>query len=716
MSGVRSGVPQTQQIQDPMVEAKHRSLDVTVMDDPALRRANDTVITSHSTDYRAVIEASRDGFWLLDTSGLILDVNDTYAQLSGFSKAELIGMHFSQLATADHEITAMRLRHIMRGEDHLCETQHRRKDGSVWDAEVVTRYSHDSGGQFYVFIRDISERLRVQQQLHLTAEVFENANEAIVITDADNTILRVNKSYCDVTGYSEEEVIGKTPSVLQSGRHDEDFYQQMWQSLREKGNWVGEIWDKRKNGEIYPKWLSITAVHNRQGQLTNYVGTFSDISVLKGIESELKKLAYYDALTGLPNRTLFKERLQEELNRCQRFNCNCSVLFIDLDRFKLINDTMGHASGDELLIEVSRRIRNSLRTTDTFARMGGDEFTLLLPNIPNADAVAHVAQNIIELLNEPVLLNGEEIRVGCSIGIAIYPDDGDNLETLTRHADTAMYVAKANGRGQYHFFSANMDQIAHEHLRLESELHHALERGEFFLQFQPQVDARTEKVVRCEALIRWQHPERGIVSPALFIPIAEDSDLILQIGEFVIRDACRQISEWRANGVDVPPVAINLSARQFRQSDLVFNILNILNEYQLGVDAIEFEITESVAMENAASTMHRLSMLAGEGFSLAIDDFGTGYSSLSYLKTYPVNKLKLDRSFVMDIPDDTNDAAISSAVIRMAHSLGMEVIAEGVETIEQVAFLLEEECTIMQGYHFSKPLAAEDYILFLQNR
>ncbi len=698
-----------------MVEAKHRTLDVTVMDDTALRRNTDMVIESHSTNYRAAIEASRDGFWLLDISGLILDVNDTYARLSGYTKAELIGMHFSQLATAEHEITSMHLRHIMRGEDHLCETQHRRKDGTLWDAEIVTRYSQKSDGQFYVFIRDITERLRIQQQLHLTAEVFENANEAIVITDAENTILRVNKAYCDVTGYNEEEVIGKTPSVLQSGRHDEQFYQKMWQNLKEKGHWVGEIWDKRKNGEVYPKWLSITAVRNQQGQLTNYVGTFSDISALKGIENELKKLAYYDALTGLPNRTLFKERLQEELNRCQRFNCNCSVLFIDLDRFKLINDTMGHATGDELLIEVSQRIRNSLRTTDTFARMGGDEFTLLLPNIPNADAVAHVAQSIIDLMNQPVLLNGEEIRVGCSIGIAIYPNDGDNLETLTRHADTAMYVAKANGRGQYHFFSANMDQIAHEHLRLESELHHALEREEFFLHFQPQIDARTDRIVRCEALIRWQHPERGVVAPDLFIPIAEDSDLILQIGEFVLRNACRQICEWREQGINVPPVAINLSARQFRQSDLVFKILNILTEYQLGVDAIEFEITESVAMENAASTMHRLSMLASEGFSLAIDDFGTGYSSLSYLKTFPVNKLKLDRSFVMDIPQDTNDAAISAAVIRMAHSLSMEVIAEGVETIEQVAFLLEEGCTIMQGYHYSKPLSANDYLSFLQS-
>lgn len=697
-----------------MVEATHRTFDLTAMDDTAPQRKMDTVITSQNINYRAAIEASREGFWLLDSSGLILDVNEAYTQLSGYSRDELIGMHFLQLATVEHEVTAMRIRQVMRGDDHQCETRHLRKDGSLWEAEVTTRYSRDDDGRFFVFIRDISKRNYLQQQLHLIDEVFENSNEAIVITDADNTILRVNKAYCQITGYSNEEIIGNTPSMLQSGKHDEQFYQQMWNDLNGKGRWAGEIWDKRKNGDIYPKWLSITAVCNRQGELTHYVGTFSDISILKGIESELEKLAYYDALTGLPNRTMFKERLQEELSRCLRFNCNCAVLFIDLDRFKLINDTMGHAAGDELLIEVSQRIQKSLRATDTFARMGGDEFTLLLPNIPSADEAAHVAQNIIDLMNQLVLLNGEEIRVGCSIGIAIYPDDGDNLETLTRHADTAMYVAKGNGRGQYHFFSANMDMVVHEHLRLESELHHAIERDEFFLHFQPQVDARTDRVVRCEALIRWQHPERGIVSPDLFIPIAEDSGLILQVGDYVVREACRLIKSWRERGFDVPPVAINLSARQFRQSDLVFNIRNILTEYELGVDTIEFEITESVAMENAESAMQRLSMLASEGFSLAIDDFGTGYSSLSYLKTFPVNKLKLDRSFVMDIPEDSNDAAISAAVIRMAHSLGMEVIAEGVETMEQVAFLLGEGCTIMQGYHFSKPLAAEEYLRFLQ--
>lgn len=698
-----------------MVKNKHLTVDVTLEKAFASRRKQGLKTESNEDQYRAAIETSGFGFWLLDKSGTILDANETYARLSGYTKEELIGLSFTQLVAHECDQISNRVFQIVRKDNRVLEAQHRRKDGTIWDVEYSASYNRQHGGQFSVIFRDISDRALLQQQLHLTAEVFENANEAVVITDAIGTILNVNNAYCQITGYNRDEIIGENPSKLQSGKHDPQFYQQMWDALGEKGQWVGEIWDRRKNGEIFPKWLSITGVRNAAGETSHYIGSFSDISVLKGIESELQRLAYYDSLTGLPNRTMFKERLSEELNRCQRYEGYCAVLFLDLDRFKLVNDTMGHAAGDELLMAVAQRIQKSLRSTDTFARMGGDEFTLLLPNITSTDAVAHVAQNIIEQLNEPVLLCGEEIRVGGSIGIAIYPEDGENLETLTRHADTAMYEAKANGRGQYHFFSAYMDQAAHDHLRLESDLHHALEREELFLNFQPQLDARTDKVVRCEALVRWEHPERGLVPPDKFIPIAEDSGLILQIGDCVIREVCRLIKSWREQGIEIPPVAINLSARQFRQADLVTRIMAILNEYDIGVEALEFEITEGVAMENAESTMHRLNMLAKEGFSIAIDDFGTGYSSLSYLKTFPVHKLKLDRSFVMDIPEDSNDAAISAAVIRMSHSLGMEVIAEGVETLEQVAFLLEEGCTIMQGYYFSKPLSADDYLLYLRD-
>lgn len=673
--------------------------------------------TQYPTDedkYYSAIESSGFGFWLIDSTGTLLDANNSYAKLSGYSRSELIGMHFSSLVVLEDDLTAAQHLEIICSDNRVRQAQHRRKDGTLWDVEYSTSQNYNRADQFFIIIHRLNESTELLQQLRLTAEVFENSNEALVITDARGTILRVNNTYCEITGYSRDEIIGENPSKLKSGRHDKAFYEAMWQSLAEHGHWVGEIWDRRKNGEIFPKWLSISAIYNDAGELTHYVGSFSDISELKGIESELQRLAYYDSLTGLANRTLFKERLEEELDRCDRFEQHCAVLFLDLDRFKLINDTMGHAAGDELLIEVSQRIQQSLRTTDTFARMGGDEFTLLLPNIRNTDAVAHVAQNIIRLLNNPVRVGGEEVRLGGSIGIAIYPEDGDNLETMTRHADTAMYEAKANGRNQYHFYSSYMDHTAHEHLRLESDLHHAIKREELFLNFQPQIDASNGKVVRCEALIRWNQKEHGIVPPDKFIPIAEESGLILEIGEWVIHEVCRTLRSWNERGIEVPPVAINLSARQFRQADLVTQIMKILKEYGVAVDAVEFEVTEGAAMENAESTMHRLSMLAREGFSLAIDDFGTGYSSLSYLKNFPLNKLKLDRSFVMNIPADSNDVAISSAVIQMAHSLGMEVIAEGVETMEQVSFLLNEGCTIMQGYHFSRPLSADEYLRFLQ--
>ncbi len=665
-------------------------------------------------NYHMAIETSGFGFWLIDKSGVLHDVNDTYVRLSGYSRSELIGMHFSKLVACEDKSAASEMLQCMLRDSSVRKAQHRHKDGALWDVEYSTSHTRTHPEKFVILFHHNRESVELLQQLRLTAEVFENSNEALVITDAQGSILSVNRAYCQITGYSREEIIGENPSKLKSGKHDKAFYEAMWESLTEHGHWVGEIWDRRKNGEIFPKWLSISAIYSDKGEVTNYVGSFSDISELKGIEKELQRLAYYDSLTGLANRTLFKERLEEELNRCDRFEQHCAVLFLDLDRFKLINDTMGHAAGDELLIEVSQRVQQSLRTTDTFARMGGDEFTLLLPNIRNTDAVAYVAQNIIKLLNEPVRVGGEEVRLGGSIGIAIYPEDGDNLETLTRHADTAMYEAKANGRSQYHFYSSHMDKVSHEHLRLESDLHYAIKRNELYINFQPQIDAHSGKVVHSEALVRWNQKERGNVPPDIFIPIAEESGLILEIGEWVIHEVCRTIRSWNEKGVEVPPVAINLSARQFRQADLVTQILDILDDYGIGVEALEFEVTEGVAMENAESTMHRLSMLAKEGFSLAIDDFGTGYSSLSYLKNFPLNKLKLDRSFVMNIPADSNDVAISSAVIHMAHSLGMEVIAEGVETMEQVAFLLSEGCSLMQGYYFSKPLSADDYLHFLQ--
>ena len=668
-------------------------------------------------EYRSVIETSGDGFWLTDGSGVILETNDAYARLSGYSKEELVGMHISDLdAEEQTEDTTRRIGEIIRNGSALFESRHRRKSGELWDVEISTSFSPSNGGRFFVFTRDISERKQNQQELRLVAEVFKSSSEGIVITDPQGVIVKVNDAYCDIMGYERDEIIGATPSKVKSDRHDKDFYRIMWQSLKEGGHWVGEVWDRRKNGEVFPKWLSINAVHDDKGELTHYVGTFSDISELKGAEQELQQMAYYDPLTRLPNRILFQDRCENELSNSRRFGYQCAVLFIDLDRFKLINDTLGHAAGDELLIEVSQRLRNKLRAADTVARMGGDEFTVLLTRLQHSDAAAVVAQGIIDELLRPMTLQGEEVRVGASIGIAIYPGDGDNYTTLTRRADAAMYEAKKCGRGQYHFYSDYMDRRAHDYLSIERDLRQALEQEQFSLAFQPQVDAASGQVVHCEALIRWHHPQRGKVAPEQFIHIAEDTGLIIPIGEWVVEEVCRCIAAWKGEEVTVPSIAINLSARQFAQGDLQQRILSILDHHGVNVSEIALEITESVAMENAESTLQRLTALAESGFSIAIDDFGTGYSSLSYLKTFPVDKLKLDRSFVMDIPEDSNDVAIASAVIQMANSLELEVVAEGVETTAQRDFLLAEGCRIMQGFLFSKPLPAGELVDYLRRQ
>lgn len=666
--------------------------------------------------YRSVIALSGDGFWLSDINGTLLEVNDAYAKLSGYSNDELVGMHISELDVFDApEAVARQNENIIKNGSCLFETKHRKKNGELWDVEISASYIDNQGGQFCVFARDITERKRTQEELRLIAMVFNNTSEGIVITNPQGTIIDVNEAYCEITGYSRNEMLGEKPSKIKSDKHDKEFYKQMWSSLLDDGYWVGEIWDRRKNGEVFPKWLNINAVNDEEGKLSHYVGIFSDISSLKNIESELEYMAYHDHLTGLPNRLLFMDRVENEIKHCHRNGFQCAILFLDIDRFKLINDSLGHSAGDALLIEVSKRIKANLRENDTVARMGGDEFTILLSNIGGSDAAAVVAKNIMKQIMLPFTLHGEELRLGSSIGISLYPDDGTNFSTLTRHADAAMYEAKDAGRGQYRFFSNEMDSSVHEHLSLERDLRRALENGEFYLVFQPQVNVHDNRVVHCEALTRWKHPERGLVPPDKFIPIAETTGLISEIGDWIIHESCRIISHWRDTLTTLPTVSINLSAQQFRQESLVDKILAILADYNVDATAVEFEITETAAMENAESTMERLSRLTEKGFSIAIDDFGTGYSSLSYLKRFPVNKLKLDRSFVMDIQTDPNDAAISSAIIQMANSLGLEIVAEGVETVEQRDFLAAKGCSIMQGYLYSKPLESSDFLDYLIN-
>lgn len=558
-------------------------------------------------------------------------------------------------------------------------------------------------------IRNILKHRQTEEQLDLAARVLENTSEGIVITDAATYIVEVNQAYCQIMGYSREEIIGEKPSKVRSGRHGPEFFAEMWRCLNDNGRWVGEIWNRRKNGEVFPKWLTIDAIRNARGQPTHYIGVFSDISQLKEAEAKLEKLAYFDALTGLPNRIMFRDRLEREVTAYRRNGQMAGVFFLDLDRFKNVNDTLGHAAGDQLLVEVAQRLRNELRENDTVARLAGDEFTVILRDVRDADACARVAKTIVEKMAEPIIITDTELFVGISIGIALLPDDGLDADTLLRHADVAMYHAKQAGRSQYRFYDAPMDARTHAHLTLDADLRRALERQELVVHYQPQVDVTTGHLVAAEALLRWNHPVHGMTLPAQFIPLAEDNGLILPLSEWMLHTVCRQVADWTKAGLAGFPVTVNFSARQFRQENLARRIRDIVDAWGIAAEAIEIEITESTAMDNAEAMVPLLKSLADVGFRIAIDDFGSGYFSLPYLKRFPVYKLKMGRSFVMDIPGDANHSAITSAVIGLAKSLGLSVMAVGVETPAQRDFLRALGCDCQQGYLYGEPVAPSTF-------
>jgi diguanylate cyclase (GGDEF)-like protein/PAS domain S-box-containing protein len=549
--------------------------------------------------------------------------------------------------------------------------------------------------------------------LRLASAVVDNTSEGIVVTDASNTIIEVNQAYCNITGYEREELLGRNPSINKSDFHDAAFYQSMWTDLLEKGSWSGEIWDRRKDGSIFPKWLSINAIKDEADVVENYVGVFTDITKIKETERKLEELAYYDPLTGLPNRTLFHDRLRREMANSDRTGNKAALMFIDLDRFKYVNDTLGHKAGDALLIQVSKQLADGVRETDTVARLGGDEFTVILGGLSDTLNVGRIAQGYIERMQQPFQIEGQEVYVGASIGICIYPDDGEDEETLNKNADIAMYEAKSAGRGQFHFFHPGMDAANSQRMILEGNLRRALVENQLRVFYQPKVDLASNTIVGMEALVRWMHPEDGLISPADFVPIAEENGMIVMIDQFVMREACRQIRLWRQEGASYR-VAVNLSALQFKQKNLVEYIEDLLAEHELDPAALELEITESAIMDDPASAAQLITKLRKIGLYISVDDFGTGYSSLAYLKKFPINALKIDQSFVRDLTWDSDDAAIVRSIITLSASLNLGVVAEGVETLEQKAFLLEHGCRLVQGYLFSKPLPADEMTAFLE--
>ncbi len=561
--------------------------------------------------------------------------------------------------------------------------------------------------------QDITVSKQAEAELRKLTLAVEQSPNSIVITDTDANIEYVNENFVKLTGYSRDEVIGKNPRILQSGRTSKAIYRDMWAHLARGEAWQGELYNKRKDGSEYIESVQISPVRQADGQISHYLAIKENISEKKNAEARIERLAHFDQLTGLPNRSLMNDRFKYALSLAQRGREPLAVMFLDLDRFKNINDTLGHSIGDRLLMEVGRRIKSTLREEDTVSRLGGDEFMLIL-HATDADGAAYVANKLLEAVSQPCLIEEYELSSTASIGIAIYPDDGEDFETLSRNADAAMYRVKQGGRNNFRFYTAEMQTHSARTLQLANALRHALERNELQLHYQPQLSIQDGHIIGAEALLRWQHPELGIISPAEFIPIAEDSGQIIPIGEWVLRTAAKQLKDWMDSGLPPMVMAVNLSSVQFRQANIVELVSCILDEVGLPHQYLELELTEAVAMDDPLAAIEVMDRLYAIGIRMSIDDFGTGYSSLSYLKKFKVYKLKIDQSFVRDITDDPDDKAIVSAIINMASSLGIRTIAEGVESAGQLAFLRLQGCDEVQGYYFSKPLTAEQFEAFIK--
>jgi diguanylate cyclase (GGDEF)-like protein/PAS domain S-box-containing protein len=565
-------------------------------------------------------------------------------------------------------------------------------------------------GYLNIYGQDITELKKTRHNLKLIAKVFENSNEGIVITKPDGTIIDANQSFSEITGYSKDEIIGKNPSIIKSDKHDKIFYQNMWEYLIKEEHWQGEIWNRRKNGEIYPAWLSISAIKDDNDNLTHYIGMSMDISKSKESEEQIRKLINYDPLTGIPNRNLLLDRLHQAILNAEMDEQihMVALIYIDIDNFKLINETLGHISGDELLVKLANRFKGCLSKGDTIARLSGDEFAIVLTNMIRTITAATTVKKIIEEVSKPMLIEDKEVFITISAGLSIYPFDGKDMETLLKNAESAMHYIKNRGKNNYQFYSQTMNRSAIERLELETALRKALDRDEFILYYQPKYNLKTNKICGVEALIRWIHPELGIVSPAKFIGIAEEIGFITDIGEWVMDTACRQIKELERKGIKDINVAVNLSSKQFHQTDIIDRIQNSLKMSKLKPDLLELEITESIIMSNAKYIITKLYALKERNIKLSIDDFGTGYSSLSYLKYFPIDSIKIDRSFIMDCITDKDNAEIAKAIIALSHSLGLKVVAEGVETTEQIEFLKSNDCDVAQGYLISKPQPIEE--------
>ncbi|MBI4809778.1 MAG: EAL domain-containing protein [Nitrosomonadales bacterium] len=694
---------------------------IGVATDITERKRAERALRRESEKNKALLRNASDGIHILDTDGNIVEVSDSFCAMLGYRREEMTGMNLAQWDAnfVGSELTRVFKQQFERKQRSEFETRHRRKDGTIFDVEV-SGFPLELDGKQVVFnsSRDITARKRAEAELRIAASAFET-QEGILITDADNTILRVNRAFTEISGYLAEDVIGKNPRILKSGHHDANFYKAMWSSIKSTGAWKGEIWNRRKNGATYPERLSITAVTDPNGCVTNYVASLADITMHKAAEEEIKSLAFYDPLTQLPNRRLLLDRLQQALVSSTRSGKEGALLFIDLDNFKTLNDTLGHDMGDMLLRQVSQRLGSCVRQGDTVARLGGDEFVVMLEDLSEesieaAEQTETIGEKIIASLNIPYHLGEYEYHSTPSIGATLFNGQQQTIDELYKQADIAMYQSKKAGRNTLRFFDPQMQDVLNARTALESDLRKALEREQFSLYYQIQVDS-SRRPFGAEVLIRWTHPERGLVSPAQFIPLAEETGLILQVGQWVLDTACAQLKLWEQDTFTRDlSLSVNVSAKQLHQTDFVAQVHATIRHHAIRPSLLKLEMTESMLQGNIEDTISIMNALKEIGIHFSLDDFGTGYSSLQYIKRLPLEQLKIDRSFVSDVVADSSDKAIVNTIIAMAHSMDLDVIAEGVETEAQRKFLLSHGCAHFQGYLFSKPVPIAQFEALLK--
>lgn len=660
--------------------------------------------------------------YLKDTALKYITVNQKYSEFLGCDKAEIIGKNdFDLMSKEAAETISEKEKHVI----DRCEQvsyEERVETGTNEDVYYATHLipflNSKNQVEGVVGVRiDITDHKLAEEEMEMASKVLENTAEGVMVTDADRNVIHVNKAYSEMTGYEEGELLGRVPLLLQTESRSKT-YQEIQHCIEQEGVWKGELWSSRKDGTSYPEMINLKSIKNKKGEITNYFSMSKDITEQNKWQEELYRMAHYDALTGLPNRTLFKDRLSQEINRCARNKKNAAVLFIDLDLFKSINDSLGHAAGDNLLKTISERLKPTLRNADSIARIGGDEFTILVTDLAldyqkNIGYLTRLCEKIIDVVKQPVELEGHQLNITCSIGVAVYPIDAVEVEDLLRNADAAMYFAKSQGRRNYQFYSKEFNEKAVEKLEKEIEFRIALKNGSLQLYYQPQVDVISRRVVGAEALLRWYKDGKMVLDPEQIVALAEETGHIYELGNWILSEACSEAKKWMQAGHKNLRVAVNLSTRQFRQKDLVEIVENILKETGLPARLLELEVTESALMENIDYSIGMMAELSKKGIRWSLDDFGTGYSSLNYLREFPVHVLKIDRSFINEISVNPEDSAIVGTIIDLAHKLHLTVIAEGVENEDQLKVLGSMSCELVQGYYFSKPVTAvgfNDYV------